>query len=311
MYDIRRERLTAPDALAPGPPTQTAVERWIVGRYTWSAGRTLHYTTALYYSAFSTFGTSLDPRLAVVWTPPGSVVRASFGTGFRAPLLGELAFNSALRAERSVEYELGAEHVFGAGWSATRSTINLYRTLINNTDVMTVDANGQLTFLGTIGQSYYQGMELRADRPVTRSVALHASYGINSAYPTVNPSSVNPAAPNVIAGAQFQGIPLHKAQLSVDRRATPGGLSYALTGSYESTNNELNRGAYVLVDATIGMTFGHTDVSVTGANVTNQFDQKFTLVGAGVPYSVPGGTTSTDAFSLQGRNVRLTVTQRF
>jgi hypothetical protein len=104
---------------------------------------------------------------------------------------------------------------------------------------------------------------------------------------------------------------LHKAQLLVDRAAQPGGLNYSLTGSYESTNNELNRVAYVLLDASVGMTFGHTDLSVAGSNLTDQFDQKFTLVGAGVPYPVPGGTMPTDAYSLQGRAVRLTVTQRF
>ena len=311
VYDIRRERLTAPDAFAPGPPTQYAIERWAVGRYTWSPTARLHYTTALYYSAFSTFGTSLDPRVAVVWTPTDSVVRASFGTGFRAPLLSELAFNPAMQAERSVEYELGAEHLFGHGRYPTHGVLNAYRTLIDDAGFQTVNAAGQLTFLGNIGQSYYQGVELRADQPVTPSVALHASYGINSAFPTVNPFLLNPAAPDVIPGEQFQGIPLHKAQLLVDRAAQPGGLSYSLSGSYESTNNELDRGAYLLVDASVGMSFGHTDVSVAGSNLTDQFDDKFTLVGAGVPYPVPGGTMPTDAYSLQGRAVRLTVTQRF
>jgi hypothetical protein len=189
--------------------------------------------------------------------------------------------------------------------------LNAYRTLIDDAGFQTVNAAGQLTFLGNIGQSYYQGVELRADQAVTATVALHASYGINSAFPTINPITLNPAAPDVIPGEQFQGIPLHKMQLLVDRAAQPGGLNYSLTGSYESTNNELNRGAYVLLDASAGMTFGHTDVSVAGSNLTDQFDQKFTLIGAGVPYPVPGGTMPTDAYSLQGRAVRLTVTQRF
>jgi outer membrane receptor protein involved in Fe transport len=311
VYDIRRERLTAADAFAPGPPTQYAIERWAVGRYTWSPTARLHYTTALYYSAFSTFGTSLDPRVALVWTPPDSVVRASFGTGFRAPLLSELAFNPAFQPERSVEYELGAEHIFGHSRFATHGVFNAYRTLIDDAGFQTINAAGQLTFLGNIGQSYYQGVELRADQAVTATVALHASYGINSAFPTINPFTLNPAAPDVIPGEQFQGIPLHKAQLLADRQAQPGGVNYSLTGSYESTNNELDRGAYVLLDAAVGMTFGHTDVSVAGSNLTDQFDQKFTLIGAGVPYPVPGGTMPTDAYSLQGRAVRLTVTQRF
>jgi outer membrane cobalamin receptor len=310
VADYRWERLTAPDAFAPGPPTQYAIERWIVGRYTWNPSEYLHYTAAAYYSVFSTFGTSFDPRFAIVWTPPNSVVRASIGTGFRAPLLTELAFNPALQVERSVNEELGYERRFGAGLFATRGSLNAYHTLVNNAGFMTIAADGQLTFLGNIGPSVYQGVEIRADQPVSPTVALHAAWGVNSACPRVDPVTINPAAPPLIPGQQYMGIPLHKAQLTLDRQAAPAGLSYALTGTYASAGNELNAGEYLLVDASIGMTFGHTDISLRAANLTNQFDHKFTFVGAGVPYPVPGGTTPTDAYALQGRTVGVTVTQR-
>ncbi len=307
--DLRRERLYAPDALAPGPATQYAIERWIVGRYTWSSSQYLHYTLAAYYSYFSTIGYSVDPRFALVWTPPNTVVRASFGTGFRAPLLTELTFNPDLQSERSVEYDLGAEHRFGEGPRATSGVLNLYRTLIDNSGFESEAADGSLTFLGNIGQQYYQGVELRADQPVTSSVALHATYGIDSVYAVVDPQALNPAAPPLIPGAQAQGIPLHKAQLLLDRQAGRG-LNYSIDGEYESSNNELNRTAYLLVDASVGMTFGHTDINVAGTNLTNQCNDKFTLVNAGVPYPIPGGTMPTNAYSIQGAAVRVTVTQR-
>ena len=311
VVDYRWERLTAPDALAPGSPTQYAIERWVVGRYTWNPSEYLHYTAAAYYSVFSTFGTSLDPRFAVVWTPPNSVVRASIGTGFRAPLLAELAFNPALQVERSVNEEIGFEHRFGGGAYATRGVLNAYHTLVNNAGFMTVAADGQLTFLGNIGPSAYEGVEIRADQPISGSAVLHAAWGIDSACPKVDPATVNPAAPPLIPGQQYMSIPLHKAQLSLDRQAPPLGLSYALSGTYESASNELNSGQYLLLDASLGMTFGHTDVSLRAANLTNQFAHDFTFVGAGVPYPVPGGTTPTDAYALQGRSVGITVTQRF
>jgi len=51
-----------------------------------------------------------------VWTPSANVVvRASVGTGFRAPLLTERAFNPDLTAERTTEYELGYEARLGKG----------------------------------------------------------------------------------------------------------------------------------------------------------------------------------------------------
>ncbi len=176
--------------------------------------------------------------------------------------------------------------------------------------MQTVAADGSLTFLGNVGQSYYQGVELRADQPLADGVALHASYGINSAFPTGDPALINPAAPPMIPGEQFQGIPLHKARLALDRQPAHG-LGYAIAGTYESANNELNRPAYVVLDASAGMTFGHTELSLAGTNLTNQFNDRFTLAGAGVPYPVPGGTMPTDAYSLQGAALRLTVTQRY
>jgi len=40
------------------------------------------------------------------------------------------------------------------------------------------------------------------------------------------------------------------------------------------------------------------------------FDDRFTLPTAGVPYPTPSGLAPTDAFSLQGRSVSVTITQR-
>ena len=52
-----------------------------------------------------------------------------------------------------------------------------------------------------------------------------------------------------------------------------------------------------------------TDFALTGRNLTNVFDDKFTLPRAGPLYPTPIGPVTTDAFSLQGRSVTLTVTQ--
>lgn len=311
VADYRREQLTAPDVFAPGPPMQDAITRWIVARYAWNPSQYLHYTAAAYYSAFSTFGTSFDPRFAIVWTPPESVVRASVGTGVQPPLLSQLAFNPALQAERSVSEDIGIEHRFGAGRYATRAELSMYNTLVDNPIVETEAADGSLTFLGNVSQSIYRGGEVRADQAISPSASVHATWGVGSAYQLADPSTINPAAPPAIPGQQSQGIPLHKAELSLERQAPPLGLSYSIVATYESGSNELNSGQYVLVDANVGMTFGHTDVSLRGANLTDVFDHKFTLVGAGVPYPIPGGTSPTDAYALQGRSVGVTVTQRF
>ena len=102
--DIRNERLHLP-AAAPfsnGVTEQAQTQRSFAGRYEWATTSHLHYTAAAYVSRYDTFGSSIDPRVALVWTPTeGNVARLSFGTGFRSPLLTEKAINPALTAERT------------------------------------------------------------------------------------------------------------------------------------------------------------------------------------------------------------------
>ncbi|MDQ2817488.1 MAG: TonB-dependent receptor, partial [Candidatus Eremiobacteraeota bacterium] len=56
--DVRAETLKAPDALGPGPGTQSQTQRSFVGRYDWTASPHLHYTAAAYASRFDTFGST-------------------------------------------------------------------------------------------------------------------------------------------------------------------------------------------------------------------------------------------------------------
>lgn len=306
--DVRSERLTAPAVLAPGPPTQSQTQRSFVARSEWNPTSHLHYTVSAYASRYDTFGSALDPRAAFVWTPSANaVLRASIGTGFRAPLLAERAFNPALTAERTTEYELGYETHLGAGERPASAVLNLYRTDLRDPIFFTVNAAQQLTFLENLGDVVYQGAELRIGAPLSSDTSLEAAYGIDIAYPVNNPFVFDPAAPNVVAGQQFQGIPPHKASLGAIHER--GGTSLRLDASYESANNELNRPAYVSVDGGLSRTVGHTQIALSARNLTNRFDDRFTLPRAGTPYPIPSGLASTDAFSPQGRTVSITITE--
>ena len=307
--DIRTERLTAPVVLAPGPGTQSQTQRSFVAREEWSPTSHLHYTLAAYASRYDTFGSSIDPRVALVWTPSANtVVRASVGSGFRAPLLAERAFNPDLTAERTTEYELGYETRLGQGDRPVSAELNLYRTNLRDPIFFTVNPDGSLAFLENLGSVIYEGAELRSDVPLSRQTELQAAYGVDIAYPVDDPFAFDPAAPNVVAGEQFQSIPPHKATLSAVHES--GGLTERLDATYESVNNELNRPAYATFDATVAKTFGRTQIALAALNLTNQFDDRFTLPGAGTPYPTPTGLSPTDAFSLQGRSVSVTITQR-
>jgi outer membrane receptor protein involved in Fe transport len=310
-WDVRAETLTLSDALAPGPATQSQTQRSAVGRYEWTSGPRLHYTAAAYVSRYDTFGSSFDPRLAVVWTPTAqSVMRASVGTGFRAPLLTERVFNPNLTAEHTTQYELGWEQYLKGQPDRFHWALDLYRTNLRDPIFFTVDESGALTFLKNLGRVVYEGAELRIDKNLTAASALHASYGIDIAYPVDNPLAFDPSAPNVVAGQQFQGIPPHKGLLSYDRHKV-GGLDYALDAAYESSNNELNRPAYVRLDANMGVRRRNTELTLYARNLTNAFASKFTLRNAGVRYPTPSGNAPTNAYALQGRSFTLTLTQRY
>jgi len=309
LGDVRSEKLSGPLVYVSGPTSQAQTQRSFVARDVWSSTPHLHYTTALYLSRYDTFGTSIDPRVALVWTPSATaVLRASAGTGFRAPLLTERAYNPNLTAERTTEYELGYEMHVGAGATPMTAAVNLYRTNLRNPIFFTTGPSGQFTFLANLGHVVYQGAELRLDAPLGAGTAAHASYGVDIAYPVDNPFAFDAAAPNVVAGEQFQGIPPHKALLALDHRGATG-TSFGVDASYESLDNELNRPAYVLFDASAARKFGNTQVALSVLNLTNRFDDKFTLPNAGTPYPIPGGFAPTNALSLQGRTLTMTLTE--
>jgi outer membrane receptor protein involved in Fe transport len=123
------------------PLTQT--QRSAVVRYTYDPTARLHLTAATYYSNYSIFGTSWDPRFGLTFDPDArTVVRGSVGTTYQSPQLPELYVppslpplvdgiisigNPNLKPDRATEYGLGIEHVFDAGPQRTDVSLDLYR----------------------------------------------------------------------------------------------------------------------------------------------------------------------------------------
>ena len=76
-------------------------------------------TAGVRYDHHSVFGEAWSPRGTISWLSADGLwkVRASGGTGFRAPTVGELYYpfsgNPDLKPERSVSYEVGAERYVG------------------------------------------------------------------------------------------------------------------------------------------------------------------------------------------------------
>jgi outer membrane receptor protein involved in Fe transport len=318
------------------------VERSEVVRYTADSGATLHFALATYFSDFSSFGSSFDPRFGATWTPTAqTVVRASVGTTFQSPQLPELYVppvlpppdsagyieigNPDLKADRATDYDVGIQHEFGTG-VPTMIGADIYRTDVRtpaqqyfprqtcSTDAGAFPDGGAqtqpvdcLSFPINVGGAAYQGLELSAQRTIASATQARIAYGVNSAYATtVSPDFQDGT---IVPGEQFMGVPLQKGVLAVVRDAL--GLGYDVGVTYDGVDNELNRPPFALVNAGITWRGGLFDIGLYGTNLANVYDDKFTLNGAGVPYGGVDGPIATDAYSLQGRAITFAVTRHY
>ncbi len=121
------------------------------------------------YDRHSTFGSSTNPRLSLVWNADAeTAVRASYGTAFRAPSIGELYYpfsgNPRLDPERSRDFDVGFSRRaagFGIDLSLFRNEL---RDLIEYDFVTNSNSN--------VGRARTEGIEASAD--ATLSPAFHS-----------------------------------------------------------------------------------------------------------------------------------------
>jgi hypothetical protein len=321
-------------------------QRSAVLRYVADPTAKLHYSFATYYSRFSAWGSSIDPRFAFVWTPTAqSLARFSLGTTYQTPQLPELLVlpntppvggfistgNPNLKPDRATEYGLGFEHLFGGPGQTTRVSLDLYRVNLRtpasslvvepSTNPDCNPAAGDDAFERNLaatspcpvsypvnaGDGIYQGIELRAERPVARWTTLSLGWAVRSAYLTAFPANIQDGT--LVLGEQNQGLPLDKATVSLSRRP-PLGFEYGAGAVYEGINNELDQPQFVTLNASIGYRTRDWEVSLNGTNLTDVYDQRFTITNGGVPYGAVGPPITTDAYALQGTALTATITRR-
>jgi outer membrane receptor protein involved in Fe transport len=324
-------------ASAPGPqslPELAQTQRSAVVRYAFDATPKLHYSTAVYLSDFTSFGSSVDPRVGIVWTPTAqTALRGSVGTTFQSPQLPELYVpsilpppdangfvnigNPNLKADHATDFDLGIAHIVSMAHQA-RFDLDLYQTNLRTPSVKFIPpmpcpppnppTQGCESFPINAGGAVYRGIEVRAERALTASTMLRVAYSVNSSFATtVSPQFQNGS---IVPGEQFQSVPLHRAVLSVQRNAGLG-VGYEVGADYEDGYNELNRPAFVTAHAGVTWHRRGFEVGLYGTNLTNVYDDRFTLSGRGRPYGGIDGPLPSDAFSLQGRAFTLVLTRRY
>lgn len=319
----------APSAVAALVPADASersqTQRSFVARYAFDAAARVHATLATYFSNFSTFGTSLDPRLGLVWTPNAeTALRASFGTTFQPPTLTALFVpdplpdatnalvhigNPNLKADRAAEYDLGAERALRVAGAPARVSLDLYRTNLRTPAQTFVPASGTgYSYPINIGGAVYEGIQIRIARDVGARAKLALGYSIDRAYATAVPDGVGGGS--LVAGQQFLGVPLQRGFATFGRERT-NGISYDLGGTFEARNNELNRPAFATLDAAVGYERAGYRLDLTAKNLTNVYANGFTRRGAGTPYAGADGPIPLDAYALSPSRFTLAIARRF
>ncbi|MCI0615803.1 TonB-dependent receptor [bacterium] len=160
-YEFEKETIDANDAGGP-IPILNDFDSTIHAVYAQNKFESEHwiFTTGVRYDDHNTFGRSVNPRISAAFRPqPNWKIRGSFGTGFRAPTAGDLAFpfygNPNLDPEKSKSWEIGLDHYWNESASFSASYFrNDYE------DLITFDPN---TFIaGNVAKARSQGLELFA-----------------------------------------------------------------------------------------------------------------------------------------------------
>lgn len=118
-------------------------------------------TAGFRWDHYNTFGNTVNPRVGIAYKfPENWKVRASFGTGFRAPTAGDLALpfygNPDLQPEKSQSWEIGSEKYWGNRFAMSASYFHNHYN-----DLITFDPN---TFIaGNVAKASAQGIELSGD----------------------------------------------------------------------------------------------------------------------------------------------------
>jgi vitamin B12 transporter len=166
-------------------------------------------TAGVRYDRHSQFGDAWSPRGTVAWVSADDLwkVRASGGSAFRAPTVGELYYpfsgNPNLKPERSTSWEVGAERYVAGGRIEASLFWNDYRDLI----VYDFSRFGNFN----VGSARARGAEVVGRVDVAKFLALDAGYTYLD-------------ATDRTTGDPLIRRPRHRAFLSADVRPV-GGLS--------------------------------------------------------------------------------------
>lgn len=226
----------------------------------WHLNDKLELVTALRHDDHSEFGGKTTGRISLAYLPnPDLTLRASVGTGFRAPSPYELystgSGNPVLEPETSVSYELGVEQRFSAGYLGAA----LFRTDI--TDLIDYNYPNYVQIDGT---SWTQGVELTGGVNLSEALSLAAAYTWTD-------------SEDAQTGDRLSRVPLHDLSLSLDADVTDAfraGLTVQHVSGLEDADETLDD--YTV--ANMNLRYALTDQAELYLRVENLFDEDYQVV---------------------------------
>lgn len=212
------------------------------------------------YDRHSAFGDSFSPRLSLLWKlGTESALRASWGTAFRAPALGELYYpffgNPDLKPERSKNYEIGfvrRGRILDLDLAVFRSD---FRNLIQPDFSTFVNVN--------VGRARTEGVEAGAAAAIGESIRLRGSYTYLE-------------ATDETTGLSLLRRPRHRGAFDVSW--TPGPWRAAATALFvgrradvdSATFSRIEDPSYVRFDAQVSCKLGNLSPFLRAENLTDR-----------------------------------------
>jgi vitamin B12 transporter len=225
-------------------------------------------SASIRYDDNSRFGNKVTYHIAPAWLieSTGTKLKASLGTGFKAPALGQLSggfgANPALKPETSTGYDLGAEQ------SLLGATVTGGVTWFHN-DIRNLIVNGPApTYLyGNIGRARTQGVESFLAWKAADTVTLRADYTYTDAI-------------DASTHLALLRRPRNKFSLTGDWQATPEldlDATLMVTGPQWDVGRESGArekiGGYALLN--LDASYRLTDTWAVFGRIDNAFDQTY------------------------------------
>jgi iron complex outermembrane receptor protein len=313
IYDVRESRNFGPPLIdgtvspLSGPPTDVSDTDYVFlpekgrsNRYAfvqdeWHLAATWDLTAGVRYDTYSDFGSTVNPRVALVWSASHNLTsKLMYGRGFRAPSFGETEArnnpaalgNPELKPEEIASWELGFDY---RPAPALRFGLTLFRYQWDDIILLVPDSGQTSRTAQNAGEQTGRGFELEADWKPARTLRVVGNYALQDSQDRKSKSDAGYAPQQqAYLRASWEFVPHWQVtpQLNVvmDRQRVEGERRPAVD-DYAMFDLFLRRSALL----------GHWEFAV---GVRNMFDEKAREPS---PAGSPGASIPDD-LPLAGRN---------